>query len=52
MTPASKVALEKVRTAFHEAVQKLPPDQYKEVIEEFQTDLEGKLEALAEESKD
>jgi hypothetical protein len=48
-TAASKKALEKVRTALDAAVAGLPDDDYREVLEDLDCDIEGRLEALKEE---
>lgn len=49
MNAKLKKRLEAVRVAIHNNVEDLPPKEYKEVLEELTTDIEGRLEALAEE---
>jgi hypothetical protein len=45
-------AVEALRNTLHEECKDMPPEQFKEVLEEFSADIEGHLEGLKEEAED
>ncbi len=47
-----RVAHIAIRDAMDEAVAKLSPDDYKAVLEEVQADIDGRLDAIREESEE
>lgn len=50
MNTKQQAALNAVRDCLHQHCQSMPAAEYKEVLEEVMTDLEGNLEALREEA--
>jgi hypothetical protein len=44
-------AVEALRDTLHKHCKDMAPDEYRAVLEEFQTDIEGHLEALDEEDR-
>lgn len=44
--------LKDVRDALHEASKDLPPEQWKELLEELGADIDGHLDAIREEAEE
>lgn len=52
MRKKTVAAIDSIRDAIHEQVKDMPPDQYKEFLEELLTDTEASLGSLKEEQED
>lgn len=47
--PKVKAACEAIKSAIHSAVEKLPPDLYREVLEDIELEISSRTDALNEE---